>query len=234
LSANATYQVSQTGGKWTPAPATASFTSTGVLNAASFQPGISPGGIFSIFGAGLAGDASATTVSVGGLPATVLLATPFQINAQVPAAVAVGNAPIQISSPFGSASQSVAVQATAPGIFVIGTASDGASSLGAIVNQNGTINGATAPASRGSTLTIYCTGLGVTTIKNGLSQTSAAVSGSLSGATLPVAFAGLTPGFIGLYQVNLPIPASTPPGLLLTLSLQADNVSSNTVVVAVQ
>jgi uncharacterized protein (TIGR03437 family) len=234
LTANATYQVSQTGGKWSPAPAVASFTAAGVLNAASFQPGISPGGIFSLFGTGLAGSASATTVSVGGSPATVLLATPFQINAQVPAGTAVGDAAIQITSPFGSSSQTVAVRVTAPGIFVIGTASDGASSLGAVVNQNGTINGDTAPAPRGSTVTIYCTGLGTTAVKNGLSLATASVSASLSNTTLPVAFAGLTPGFIGLYQVNLPIPASTPPGLLVPLSIQAGNVSSNTIALAVQ
>jgi uncharacterized protein (TIGR03437 family) len=63
---------------------------------------------------------------------------------------------------------------------------------------------------------------------------TAAVSASLSNTTLPVAFAGLTPGFIGLYQVNLAIPAATPPGLLLPLSIQGVNVSSNTVVLAVQ
>jgi uncharacterized protein (TIGR03437 family) len=141
---------------------------------------------------------------------------------------------VQVTSPFGSVSQSVTVQAAAPGIFVIGTATDGTSSLGAVVNQSGTINGATAPAPRGSTITIYCTGLGATTAKNGLSLTSGVVSAVLSNTTLPVAFSGLTPGFIGLYQVNLAIPAATPPGLLLPLFLQLPGVSSNTVVVAVQ
>jgi len=234
LPGGSTYQFIQTGGKWTPSPATVSFSTSAVLNAATFQPGLSPGGIFSLFGTGLAGPARPTTVSVGGLPATVLLATPFQINAQLPPATTVGNTFIQVTSPYGAASQSLPVQAVAPGIFIIGTAIDGVSSLGAVVNQNGTINGATAPAPRGSTITIYCTGLGATTIKSGLSLTSAVVFGVLSNTTLPVAFAGLTPGFVGLYQVNLAVPAATPPGLLLPLSLQSAGVSSNTVVVAVQ
>jgi uncharacterized protein (TIGR03437 family) len=56
----------------------------------------------------------------------------------------------------------------------------------------------------------------------------------LNNTSLPVAFAGLTPGFVGLYQVNLAIPAATPPGLLIPLSLLASNVASNTVVVAIQ
>jgi uncharacterized protein (TIGR03437 family) len=234
LTAGSSYQVAQSGGKWTVTPASLSFSSSGVLNAATFQPGISPGGIFSLFGAGLAGSASATNVSVGGQAAAILLATPFQINAQLPPATNVGTATIQVTSPYGTATQSIPVQATSPGIFVIGTASDGVSSLGAVVNQSGTINGPTAPAPRGTTITIYCTGLGATSIKNGLSLATGVVSGSLSSTSLPVAFAGLTPGFVGLYQVNLPIPAATPPGLLLPLYLESANVPSNTVVVAVQ
>jgi uncharacterized protein (TIGR03437 family) len=234
LVASGTYQVTQVGGKWTPAPASLSFSPSSVLNAATFQPGISPGGIFSLFGAGLAGSAGATTVTVGGQPATVLLATPFQINAQVPPALTAGNAQIQVASPFGTSAQSVPIQATSPGIFVIGTALDGISSLGAIVNQNGTLNGPTSPAPRGSTVTIYGTGLGATTTKNGLASAVAPVLAVISNTTVPVAFAGLTPGFVGLYQVNLTIPPATAPGLLLSLGLQTANVASNTVVLAVQ
>jgi uncharacterized protein (TIGR03437 family) len=238
LTGNATYQVAQTAGRWTPSPATISFTSSSVLNAATFQPGISPGSIFSLFGAGLAapnsGNATGTTVSVSGQAAQVLLATPFQINAQVPPGVTPGTAPIQITSSFGTATQSVTVQATSPGIFVVGLASDGVNSLGAVVNQNGALNGPSSPAMRGSTVTIYCTGLGSTSIKNGLSLTTGPVKAVLSSTVLPVAFSGLAPGFIGLYQVNLVIPVSTAPGLLIPLTLQASGVLSNTLVLAVQ
>ena len=236
LTGNATYQVVQTAGRWSPSPATIAFTAASVLNAATFQPGISPGGLFSLFGAGLAAPDSgvSTTVSVGGQSAQVLLATAFQINAQIPASVTPGNTAIQIASPFGTTSQTVPVQATSPGIFVVGLASDGVSSLGAVVNQNGLLNGPTAPATRGSTVTVYCTGLGAITVKNGLSVTNAAVTAVLSGTSLPVAFSGLTPGFIGLYQVNVSIPAATPPGLLIPLALQSSAVLSNTVAIALQ
>jgi uncharacterized protein (TIGR03437 family) len=234
LTASGTYQITQIAGEWTPSPAALSFAASGVLNAATFKPGISPGGIFSLFGAGLAGPAGATTVTVGGLAAKVLLATPFQINAQVPSAVTPGNAAIQVASPFGTSTQSVAVQASSPGIFVIGTAIDGVGSLGAVVNQDGTINGATSPVPRGSTITIYCTGLGATANNNGLSLATTAVSAVLSNTSLPAAFAGLTPGFVGLYQINLAVPAATAPGLLLPLYVESANVSSNTVVIAVQ
>jgi uncharacterized protein (TIGR03437 family) len=34
-----------------------------------------------------------------------------------------------------------------------------------------------------------------------------------------VSFSGLTPGFIGLYQVNVQVPADAPPGSLLTINI---------------
>jgi hypothetical protein len=97
------------------------------VNAASFAPAISPGGLVSIFGTGLSGAGNPTTASIGGQPATVLLATPFQINAQVSPAVSPGDSTIQITSAFGTQSQAVTIQAVGPGIFAIGTASDGVS-----------------------------------------------------------------------------------------------------------
>lgn len=234
----ASYQISRTGGTLAVTSPAVAFSAASVLNAASFQPGLSPGGIFSVFGTGLAaspsGSKAATTVLVGGLPANVLLATPFQINAQMPTAAAVGNTSMQITSPYGSSTQSVSIQATAPGIFTIGTASDGVSALGAVVNQTGVLNGPTAPALRGSTITIYGTGLGATTVKSGLSYTNATTTAVLSNTVLPVQFSGLTPGFLGLYQINLTIPAATPPGLLLPLSIQAGTAVSNSVVIAIQ
>jgi hypothetical protein len=50
------------------------------VNAASFAPAIAPGGLVSIFGTGPSGAGNPTIASIGGHPATVLLATPFQIN----------------------------------------------------------------------------------------------------------------------------------------------------------
>ncbi len=47
-------------------------------------------------------------------------------------------------------------------------------------------------------------------------------------------FAGLAPGFVGLYQVNVEIPAGVEPGLEVPLVLFQNGVPSNTVTVAVQ
>jgi len=59
-------------------------------------------------------------------------------------------------------------------------------------------------------------------------------TGLVQGATWTAAFAGLSPGFIGLYQVNLPIPVATPPGLDLPLAIQQGNVTSNAVHISIQ
>jgi len=56
----------------------------------------------------------------------------------------------------------------------------------------------------------------------------------LNTTELQVQYAGLTPGYIGLYQVNVPIPAGTAPGSNLGLSIKAGGVASNTVSVAIQ
>ena len=52
-------------------------------------------------------------------------------------------------------------------------------------------------------------------------MTSAPVTVVLNGTELPTAFAGLAPGYIGLYQVNVLIPAATPPGLGIPLTLKS-------------
>jgi len=49
-----------------------------------------------------------------------------------------------------------------------------------------------------------------------------------------VAFAGLAPGFIGLYQVNVVIPSNTPPGLGIPLTLKQGGVLSNSVGISIQ
>jgi uncharacterized protein (TIGR03437 family) len=57
---------------------------------------------------------------------------------------------------------------------------------------------------------------------------------ALGGAELTAAFAGLTPGLIGVYQVNVLLPTAMPPGLYLPIYLKQASAVSNTVTVAVQ
>ncbi len=206
-----------------------SFTAAGVVNGATFQQGIAPGGVVSIFGAGLSGPGKATVVDMDGTTLRMLLATPFQINAEVPLEMAPGVHSLRVQSAYGSMQQSVLVSAVAPGIFLLGNPP-----IGAITNTNYSLIGPSNPLPRGQSMVIYATGLGAVTQRGQLSVTNAAVTVVLNGTELPAAFAGLAPGYVGLYQVNVQIPASTPPGLGIPLMLKVGGQLSNVVPVSVQ
>ena len=225
----ASYKASRAGLLLQIAPQDLTVLADGILNAASFTPAIAPGGLFSIFGSGLAGADSSTAVSINGTAAPVVAATPFQINAQAPPELAPGSYVLQVQSPFGTASANIALLANAPSIFAVG-----AGAAAAIVNQDGVLNSNTHPALRGQVVTIYATGLGTTTRQGSFSVVTAPVAAVLAGAELNPTFAGLTAGFIGLYQVNLPIPAGTPPGLDLPLLLRQGGQDGNVVYISVQ
>jgi uncharacterized protein (TIGR03437 family) len=228
-SAPASYKASRPSALLAISPQDLTVLAGGVLNAASFTPAIAPGGLFSIFGSGLSGAGGASSVTVNGLAAQILAATPFQINAQIPPELPPGSYNLQVQSPFGSASQTVQVVAHAPAIFLIG-----ASSQPAIVNPDGTLNSNTQPATRGQVVTLYATGLGAVTRQGNLSVVDTAVTGVLAGAELRPSFAGLAPGFIGLYQINLLIPLTTAPGLDLPLLLRQGGEEGNIVYFSVQ
>jgi uncharacterized protein (TIGR03437 family) len=195
-----------------------------VLNAASFTNQIAPGGLISIFGAGLAGS-GATTVQVNGQSARVIAATPFQVNAQIPVGTAAGSAQLTVTSSNGSAQQQVAISQVAPAIFSI------SASQAAITNSDNSLNTTSNPAKRGGVIVIYATGFGATASSGAATTTITVVIG---GAELSVAYAGVSPGTPGLYQVNVALPAAMPPGLALPLYLKQGSALSNTVTVAVE
>jgi uncharacterized protein (TIGR03437 family) len=56
----------------------------------------------------------------------------------------------------------------------------------------------------------------------------------VGGASLTAAYAGVSPGTPGLYQVNVMLPAAMPPGLALPVYLKQGSAVSNTVTVAVE
>ena len=176
-----------------------------------------------ISGSGLSGPGTETAVDVNGTPAKVVSKSPFRLSVQIPPELTPGTYPVRVRSPFGAATESVEVAASAPAIFP-----------GAVVNQDGSFNSPATPAKRGQVLTIYCTGLGAVVASGALFRTQAAVTGILNGVEIRPTFAGWTPGSDGVYQVNLPVPAAAPPGLDLTLLLRQFDRDSNTVLVAIQ
>ncbi|MBI2815776.1 MAG: IPT/TIG domain-containing protein [Acidobacteria bacterium] len=230
----------------------------GVVNGASFSPGVSPvapGSIISLFGINVVPTiASAdsvplptellnTTVMIGGVPAPLFYAAPTfspggQINAQTPEEVLGLNtvAVTLVSNGITGSTVLLSVAAQSPGVF--STASDG-KGAGAVLNQDGTLNSISNPEHIGSTLQIYATGLGGSDVPTG----SAALSSPLSllpppvvtidGVSAPVTFTGRAPGFVGLDQINVTIPAGVSTGRPVALVLTASGNTSNTVTVNV-
>ena len=210
-------------------PQDLSFPAGGVVGGATFTPGIAPGGVVSIFGSGLAGGGRPTTVDLDGTDMHVLFATPFQINAEVPPGATAGAHTIHVQSAYGSAQQPVAVSAVAPGIFLLGNPP-----AGAVTNTAYNLVGRLNPLQRGQTAIVWATGLGAVRASGGIFVTSATVTAILGGVELPVQFAGPAPGFPGLYQVNVLIPAGTPPDASASLALKVGGQLSNPVILALQ
>jgi uncharacterized protein (TIGR03437 family) len=56
----------------------------------------------------------------------------------------------------------------------------------------------------------------------------------LGGAPAEVLYSGLAPGFVGLYQVDVQVPAAAPSGSAVPLELSIGGAVSNVVTIAVQ
>jgi uncharacterized protein (TIGR03437 family) len=99
------------------------------------------------------------------------------------------------------------------------------------------------PATAGDTLVVYCAGLGP--VNQALIAGSAspgdppattqdAVSLKLDGVDAAVSFAGLTPGFAGLYQVNAVVPSIASPTGQVALTIEVSGQVSSPAVITLR
>lgn len=227
----------------------------GVVNAASLAPAgspVAPGEYVSLFGVNLASaPASATTfpipislgnvgVKVNGIDAPLNYVSPNQINLLVPFAVTGSTATIVVTN-TGTKSNSVDVPlaATAPGIF----SQDGTgANLGVILHADfSPVNGAS-PAKANEVVLIFMTGLGTVNPPLGdgakppvspLSYVNAAFSILIDNQNAPIQFQGLAPGFAGLYQLNVQVPAKVSLGPSIPLAISTNEAFLDQVSIAI-
>lgn len=192
-----------------------------VGNALSFVPGTAaPGSLMAVYGSGLANTTLAATklpldismagvsATVNGWPAPLLYASPTQLNVQVPFEAGAGPAVLSVNNNGQVAGYMFQVAPSAPGIL-----SDG----------KGGILGATS-VKPGGYSSLYFTGAGdvTTALPTGIPVPTGTRSGfpvpylpvNVTVGTTPALtqFLGVTPGVIGLTQINFVVPPGTTAG----------------------
>jgi uncharacterized protein (TIGR03437 family) len=231
------------------------YSATSIVNSASNQTGpVAPNTIVSLYGTDLATVTRAITaddlrpgqilpttlidtgvrVLVGRLSANIYFVSPTQINFLIPASLIAGPVDIQtgLDGRFGP-SVKVNLSTAAPALFqgdsnfVVGTRPDGS----VITNDK--------PIRPSEIVVLYATGLGIAdpNLPDGQLPKMAAVIQRVSefrvqigGITLPrssVQYVGLTPGFAGLYQVNLKIPDILDPNPEIRIGFDGQMSPSN-------
>ena len=226
------------------------------LNAATGKPPVASGNWFTLFGRNLACEVATPSaayesknpnspfptdlgcakiiLAYNGKAIPLAYVSPNQINALVPGDAPVGavTGTVEIPDADGttaSASFSVNVAEFAPGFY-------------AQVGPTGVLSADANPVKTGDLVIVYAAGLGPTnpSVLTGqpappLASTIASshVSVTLGGTQAKVQYSGLTPGAVGLYQVNYFIPSGLASGVH-TVLLSVNGVSSPAAKVLVQ
>ncbi|HMC62319.1 MAG TPA: hypothetical protein VKJ01_24200 [Candidatus Solibacter sp.] len=187
-------------------------TVSAVLNGASYSALLSPGCWAVIYGSGLAPstltatnvplptDLGGVTVTVGGVKAPLLYVSAGQINALIPFEVPapsqlpVATSVVVTSAGTSSAAYNVPLTRNAPALFTANAQGTGpALVFDAHFRPAGTV-------AAGDIVILYATGLGPT-------DPFEIYAGDGLVGPASVLFAGLAPGFPGIYQLNIKLPA---------------------------
>ncbi len=187
-----------------------------------------------------------TQVLVNGTPSSMFNTTPGQLVAVLPNNITGPTASVVVSvGGVASAPLAFSVSPLAPGIFTLNNQGTG---QGAIqINNTALVAAPTSSGSRpahpGEFVVVYCTGLGAVAnppgdgkVAGNSSTTTTPVLVTIGGIAVPasdIPFAGLAPGFVGLYQVNVKVPTAAPTNDALPLVLSIGGVQANPVTLAV-
>jgi uncharacterized protein (TIGR03437 family) len=224
---------------------------------------VSPGEIISIYGANLGPNTpvaasgsgnlptslGGTTVTFDGNQVPLFYVSSNYIQVETPVTLTPGGqTAIVVNSTYGSsATVNLPIVPARPGIF---TVESGGTGQARALNQDNTTNGSGSvtpdgsdkPAPAGTVIQLFASGLGALnpTVATGspapsdpLSQATVLPTATVSGLAAEVQYAGAAPGLVGLYQVNVKIPANAPAGADAITLLSGGNVSQDNVFITV-
>jgi uncharacterized protein (TIGR03437 family) len=241
-------------------PATASDAFVSAANPSGGNA-VAPGSIASLYGANLAPQAAiadpgptlpftlgGVTVTMGGVPVPLFYVSPTQFNFQVPLFTLTDQASTSLTVTQGASGKTftVLLKPYAPALFTTNQGGTGQASTliagtASLAAPSGTFPGSR-PARIGEYVEIYATGLGDVSNRPGLAAASpgeplaTTVAGPavmVGGVPATVTFSGLAPGYMGLYQINVQVPAGAPTGPDIPIVLTIGGVTSNTATIAV-
>lgn len=177
--------------------------STSVVHAATFLQGaIAPGQMLSILTGELA-QPELAEVTLDGMAAVVSYAGKSQVNFQAPYGIA-GRTRVSLDLRVGGAlvfRTNLNVAGAVPGFFEAG-------GVVVAVSPEGLLNREENPARAGDVLTLYGTGEGLLRELKGLMVPFLPLSVEINGVPADIQYAGAAPGYSGLLQVNLRVPAN--------------------------
>lgn len=232
-------------------PATVSAATEG----AAFDPLVAPGGISTLFGSGFTEpgiQAVATSIPletelvgiqvfVDGVPAPLYFVSETQINFQMPFESALESVNIVvIRDGQVSLSFEATVEQDVPRLFSF-VLEEQVEPI--ITHADGSIVTPTNGAESGETLIAYLTGVGdllsppetgAAAGSNPLSTTTVTPTVVVNGVEVTADFSGLTPGLVGLVQVNFRMPEGLPSGTRVSIEIRYGDVATQAMTIAIK
>lgn len=211
-----------------------------------------PGSVFALFGNGLTATGKTASALATPVP-TELLTTKVTVNGEAAPLFYVSSTQIDAQMPWDIPGGTVASVVVTNGAETVGTGTSNAAAVyvpatgtpglsfygnnrAVVVNVDGNVNAPTDAASVGDEVTAYFTGGGPVNSSTKLVSGAASPGGlspvtgsnptvTVGGINATVEYMGLTPGGVGLYQVNFFVPqiAKGTYAVVITIAGQASN-----------
>jgi uncharacterized protein (TIGR03437 family) len=228
-----------------PPPA---YSAADIVNAPDYSPGpFAPNSVLTVFGSDLSWytatpqgnqDATAPTqlggvsVYVNTSPAPLLYVSGPQINFLIPSNQLLGDVTVcVVRQGVAGPNVTITLVNAAPALFEMGAG------FAVATHADGTLLTDASPGQPGEIVVVYATGLGVTEPNSDPGEVPqfaatmewiGSLNVSLDGAMLPsylIKYAGVTPGWVGLYQLNIQLPqdVGTDPAIQVSVGPQSSS-----------